>query len=82
MDGRTDGRMDMCIMYVCACMCVCIRACVYVCTYVLMYVGFDYTYKDMNHWHRGLNPFWPYKFGFKMLLGLEFIHNNLDIYPL
>ena len=23
------------------------------------------------HWHRGLNPFWPHKFGFKPLLGLE-----------
>ena len=23
------------------------------------------------HWHRGLNPFWPHKFDFKPLLGLE-----------
>ena len=30
--------------------------------------------KKMSHtadWHRGLNPFWPHKFGFKPLLGLE-----------
>ena len=31
-----------------------------------LYVGVDYTYID-----RGLNPFWPHKFGFKPLLGLE-----------
>ena len=35
-----------------------------------LYVGVDYTYIDVN-WHRGLNPFWPHKFGFKPLLGLE-----------
>ena len=23
------------------------------------------------HWHRGLNPFWFHKFGFKPLLGIE-----------
>ena len=33
-----------------------------------LYVGFDYTY---THWQRGLNNFWPHKFGFKQLLGLE-----------
>ena len=38
--------------------------------YALMY---DYIYVlfDNKHWHRGLNPFWPHKFGFKPLLGLE-----------
>ena len=29
-----------------------------------LYVGVDYTYIDVN-------PFWPHKFGFKPLLGLE-----------
>ena len=36
-----------------------------------LYVGFDYTYIDVNAVHRGLNPFWLHKFGFKPLLGLE-----------
>ena len=36
-----------------------------------LYVGFDYTYIDKTHWHRGLNLFWPHKFGFHPLLGLE-----------
>ena len=38
-----------------------------------LYVGFDYTYIDINvlAQYRGLNPFWPHKFGFKPLLGLE-----------
>ena len=36
-----------------------------------LYVGFDYTYIDITHWHRGLNPFWLHKFGFKPLLRLE-----------
>ena len=36
-----------------------------------LYVGVDYTYIDVKHWHRGLNPFWPHMFGFKPLLGLE-----------
>ena len=34
-----------------------------------VYVGFDYTYIDINA--LALNPFWPHKFGFKPLLGLE-----------
>ena len=25
----------------------------------------------LTHWHRGLNPFWSHKFGFKPLLRLE-----------
>ena len=29
-----------------------------------LYVWFDYTYIDINH-------FWPHKFGFKLLPGLE-----------
>ena len=33
-----------------------------------LYVGFNYSYIDIN---RGLTPFWPHKFGFKPLLGLE-----------
>ena len=48
-----------------------------------LYVGVDYTYIDinalaqeyssgkMNGVFRGLNPFWPHKFGFKPLVGLE-----------
>ena len=34
-----------------------------------LYVGVDYTYIDVNA--LALNPFWPQKFGFKPLLGLE-----------
>ena len=41
----------------------------------ILYVGFDYTYIDINTLAQGggggLNPFWPHKFGFKPLLGLE-----------
>ena len=48
-------------MYVCMCRCMTISM-------YCLYVGFNYTYIDIN---RGLNPFWPHKFGFKPLLGLE-----------
>ena len=36
-----------------------------------LYVGVDYIYIDINALARGLNPFWPHKFGFTPLLGLE-----------
>ena len=29
-----------------------------------------------EQWHRGLNPFWPHKFGFKPLLRLEPIRDD------
>ena len=37
-------------------MCVCIDVWLHIC---------------IVHWHRGLNPFWPHKFGVKPLLDLE-----------
>ena len=39
--------------------------------YVLFVCRVDYTYIDINVLAQGLTPFWPHKFGFKPLLGLE-----------
>ena len=36
-----------------------------------LYVGIDYTYIDVNALAQGIKSFWPHKFGFKPLLGLE-----------
>ena len=36
-----------------------------------LYVGVDYTYIDINALAQGIKSFWPHKFGFKPLLGLE-----------
>ena len=67
-------------VYVCACMHACIHACIhacmhtcmYACMYVCMYVCWVWLYIHRHkHTGTGLNPFWPYKFGFKPLLGLE-----------
>ena len=48
----------------CICMYVCIDVWLYLC--IVCMSGLTET-----QWHRGLNPFWPHKFGFKPLLGLE-----------
>ena len=36
-----------------------------------LYVVVVYTYINVNALAPGLNPFWPHKFGFKSLPGLE-----------
>ena len=56
---------------VCACVRVCVCVCMYVLIYDYIYVLFVCRVYTYTHWHRGINPFWPHKFCFKLLLGLE-----------